>query len=60
MSYAIFKYLWLIAVLPKMVQLPILGAFLICLYGKDCPKQALKFDFRADRYFTPLIVCNAV
>lgn len=60
MSYAIFKYLWLIAMLPKMVQLPILGAILICLYGKDCPKQALKFDFRADRYFTLLIVCNAV
>ena len=29
MNYVIFKYLWLIAVLPKMVQLPILGAILI-------------------------------
>ena len=60
MNYVIFKYLWLIAVLPKMVQLPILGAILICLYVKDCPKQTLKFDFRADRYFTLLIVCNAI
>lgn len=60
MNYVIFKYLWLIAVLPKMVQLPILGAILICLYVKEGAKQALKFDFRADRYFTLLIVCNAV
>lgn len=60
MKYILFQWVWLIAVLPKLVQLPILGVILICLYLKEDRKRILKVDFRTDWYFLLLIVCNAV
>lgn len=60
MKYAIFKYLWLIAVLPKTAQLPILCVVLCGMYLKEGLPASLKYDLRSDRYFTLVMACNAV
>ena len=60
MDYFIFKYLWVIAVLPKMAQLPILGLAMVWLYVKGDTRQLIKYDYKSDIYFTLLIVVNAV
>lgn len=60
MEYILFQYLWLIAILPKIAQLPILGSILLCLYVKESRSHSLKYDFKSDKYFILLIICNVI
>lgn len=60
MKYIIFKYLWLFAVLPKMMQLPLLAIVFVLIVREEKQSSLFAYDFKSDVYLIILLVCNAI